>query len=77
MALTKRQTEVLGIIHRLTMMRGPTIREIASELELAPCTVFKHVDVLSQQGLVGKDRPRQARDLWLTREGEKVLTETT
>ncbi|MBI3952999.1 MAG: winged helix-turn-helix transcriptional regulator [Chloroflexi bacterium] len=70
-----RRTQILTIIQRRD---GATVEELAKELELAPATVRRHLDILQRDGLVrfaeshhGVGRPSYVYSL--TQQGQEQL----
>ncbi|OWY70672.1 repressor LexA [cyanobacterium TDX16] len=63
---TPRQTEILTFIRDYTHKNGysPTYDEIAAEFGISKVTVFEHLNILEERGLLTKDR-HKARSLQL------------
>ncbi len=64
---TPRQTEILTFVRDYTHKRGysPTYDEIAAEFGISKVTVFEHLSILEERGLLSRDR-HKARSLRLS-----------
>jgi len=75
--LTTRQREVLAAIDRLTIPRGPTVRELGDELGLlSSCTTQRQIERLERRGFVRRGKPMESRGLGLTAKGLAALKES-
>lgn len=65
--LTPRQLEILTRIrnHQRSSGYSPTMQELADAMDLSKVTVFEHVDLLVQKGMLRRS-PHKARSLELT-----------
>jgi len=63
---TPRQTQILTFVRDYTHKNGysPTYDEIAAEFGISKVTVFEHLTILEEQGLISRDR-HKARSLQL------------
>jgi len=70
--LSKRQKEVLDFILQFLREEGraPTVREIASALDLSVSTVHEHIERLRREGYLSRDRRGR-----ITVEGERIARE--
>lgn len=53
--LTERQATVLAAIQSRQRTAGPTLREVAEMLKIAPNAVYRHVCALRESGHIAKE----------------------
>ena len=83
---TPRQIEALEAIDRLTVPRGPTVRELCAAIGVtSTCTGQRHIDALERRGLVTRPAEEtpdrwgayrvgcKARGVMLTEKGRELL----
>ena len=74
LTLTKRQMDVLSVVHDCRKEHGysPTLQEIATALEIGHIAVFEYVEEMIKKRVLTKTR-NLARSLSLTTAGEKLI----